>query len=191
MKKTYKDLSPEDELELVLWLGFLEDSIHNAHVQIERWKQLKSGWDLQMFFVAVNCIDDAANGLKRFLSHGDSEFWSILKKFKKMVLQKDIKRLRNNIIHREKLSKLQDEKGNPLPPSPLLILGAYLVDSDEYQFGMHRIKVSDSFDMINLMTQELQFLSSKRLAEFYQNQTGSVEGMIPFTYLHHFPIRKE
>lgn len=189
MKKTYKDLSPEEERELVLLLGFFQESIQNTFLQMERWRQLKNGWDIQIFFIALMRLDEAAKLLKRFLACPDNEVWSILQKFRRKIKLQKISKLRNDIIHPGKISKLQDQKGKPLPETPIVHLGSYLVDSDEYQFGAHRIKVSDSFDLVNQMTQELKTLSSDRLKEFYQ--TGSVEGMIPFTYLHHFPMRRD
>ena len=186
--KTYKDLPSHEETELVLLLGFFEDSLQNAHIQMDRWKQLKSGWDLQMFFIAVMRIDEASEGLKHFVDHDDEEVWSILKEFRKKVEQHQIRELRNDIIHPRKISKLRDQKGKPLPENPILHLGTYHVDKDKYYFGKYRINLSKIFDLVNQMTQELRTLSSRRLTKFYQNRTGDVEGMISFPYLHHFPF---
>ncbi|MFA6097909.1 MAG: hypothetical protein WC788_09900 [Candidatus Paceibacterota bacterium] len=68
--KTYKDLTLEQELEYILWLRFFEHSVDNALVQIQRWNRSKNGWDLEMFFVSVSCIDDAIVALNRFLNLG-------------------------------------------------------------------------------------------------------------------------
>ncbi len=184
MKKTYKDLSPQEETELVLWLSFLEDSVRNAELQLERWKDLKNFWDLHMFFVAVIFVDDAAKRLKSFLSYDDDEVWAILKKFRKEVEGYYLEDLRNEIIHREKIFKLQDKKGNPLPPSPILILGEYIADTDEYIFGTHRIKVSEAFDLLQELVQDIRDLFGKRLKEY--SETKDLTGMIPFTRLHMF-----
>ena len=183
--KSYKDLSPRQEIEYVLWLDFFEDSVHNAYVQKKRWKDTISGWDLQMFFVAIVCADDAAIGLKRFLSH-DNEVWTVLKKFRKEVKQYQIRELRNDIVHRDNIAKLQDKKGNPLPNSPILLLGVYNATTDEYSFGIHRVKVSKIFDLIDRMTHELRKLLSDRLMNFYKT-AGDLKGMIPFTHLRNFP----
>jgi hypothetical protein len=181
MKKTYKDLTPQEETELVLWLGFFEHSVQNAYLQMKRWRRLRSFWDLDMFYVAAICVDDAAKGLKRFLSYNDDEVWAILKRFRDKVKEYNLKDLRNDIVHREKIVKLQDRKGNPLPESPILVLGGYNVDKDEYSFGTHRIKISETFNLVKEMTKDIRKLARSRLAEFYK--TGDYEGMIPFTHL--------
>jgi hypothetical protein len=183
MPKTYEDLPPQEETELVLWLGFFEDSVHNAHTQMKRWKHLKSGWDLHMFFVAVVHVDDAAKGLERFLSY-DADVWAILKEFREKVKEYNLRDLRNDIVHRERIFRLQDKKGNPLPESPILLLGAYDVSRDEYSFGTHRVKISQTFDLINAMTEDIKRALTNRLTEFYK--TENLAGMIPFTYLHSF-----
>jgi hypothetical protein len=182
MDKTYKDLSPQEELELVLWLGFLEESLRNAHIQIKRWKDSNKSWDLNMFFVAVACVDDAINGLKQYLSC-DSEVWIILKKFKKEVEAHKVRDLRNDIVHRDRLIKLQDKNKNPLPKSPLLILGGYLVDKDEYYFGKHIIKISDAFHFVEETIEAITTVINNRHNEFYS--TKSFRGMIPFTFSLH------
>ncbi len=190
MGKSYKDLSPEEELELTLLLGFFQESVQNAYLQMERWSQQKRGWDLQMFFVAMMCVFEATTGLKRFLEHDDPEVWSILKRFRDKVDRQKIGELRNDIIHPKQISKLQDQKRKPLPKSSVLHIGSYHVDRDEYYFGKHKIRIPEAFDLVTQMIQELRTLTTSRLTDFYQNQTGAVEGMIPFTYLHHFPLRE-
>ena len=184
MKKTYKDLSPQEETELVLWLGFFEDSVQNAQMQIKRWKHLKNGWDLLTFFVAVVWIENATKGLEHFLTKDDAEVWAILKEFKKTVERYKLKALRNDIVHRERIFKWWDKKRNPLPPSPILMLGVYMADKDEYCFGIHRVKISEVFNVVETMIQDIKRIAANRLTEFYE--TGSFPGMIPFTYLHVF-----
>lgn len=165
MNKTYKDLPPQEEVELKLWLDFFEDSVKNAYLQMNRWKDLRSGWDLQMFFVAITFIDDAANGLKRFLSN-DDEIWAILSGFRKEFEAHNLRGLRNEIVHPKNLFKWQDKKGNSLPTSPLLILGAYHVDKDEYYFGTHRIKLSEVFEFLETMAIAIKKVLENRLEQF-------------------------
>jgi len=83
MNKTYKDLSPQDEFELVLWLGFLKDSVRNASMQMKRWRLAANSWDLQMFFVAVHSAYVASCKLESGLLSSDKEIHDILEKFTK------------------------------------------------------------------------------------------------------------
>jgi hypothetical protein len=185
MKKTYQDLPPQEETELVLWLTFFKDSVRNAQTQMKRWKHSGSFWDLEMFFLAVVWADHAARGLECFLSaDADGHVWDILGKFRDKVKEHNLWDLRNDLVHREKLFKLQDKKRNPLPPSPMLMLSVYSADNDEYSFGIHKIRLSEVFGLIDITTQDLKRLFESRLAEFYS--TGSLPGMIPFTYLRSF-----
>ncbi len=178
--KSYNDLPPQEEIELVLWLGFFEDSVNNAHMQIKRWEQTRNAWDLQMFFIAVTCMYDAIKCLGGFLTN-DAEIWKILKEFKRKVEKYNLKKLRNDIVHPKDIFKNQDRQGNPLPKKSILILGAYLVDKDEFIFGTHSIKVSEAFDVVRTLTQEWRTVLDNRLSEFYE--TKELEGMIPFTHL--------
>jgi hypothetical protein len=181
--KTHKQLPPEKELELVLWLGFLEDSINNTLTQKRRWKRSQNAWDLHMFFIGVAGIDDAIVGLKEFLS-SDNELWSTMRSFRKKIKRYNLRELRNDIVHREKLFKLQDRTGKPLARSPLLILGAYIEGKDEYVFGTHKINISDAFRTVEALLRDLKRILATRLRDFYI--TKEYEGMIPWTHLHMF-----
>ena len=188
MKKTYKDLSPEEDVAFELWWGFFEDSIRNARTQIKRWKLSEDNWDLEMFFVALAFVDDAANGLSSFLTY-DTEVWPLLKRFRDRFGEESdnalkLRALRNDIVHRKKLTQLQDRKGNPLSTLPFVIVGAYHADKDEYYFGNHKIVVTEAFDLVQTLTHELKTLLADRIGEYYS--TGRVTGMIPFTHLRSF-----
>jgi len=129
--KTYKDLSLEQELEYTLWLSFFEQSIDNALVQIKRWNKSKKGWDLEMFFMAVSCIDDSVVAINKFLNFGkdfvnEPELNNALKEFRKKIKNHHIKDIRNDLIHRERLSKQQDKKSNSLPKRSILVLDPFL-----------------------------------------------------------------
>jgi hypothetical protein len=185
--KSHKELSKESEVELVLWLGFLEDSIDNALLQKRRWINSHKVWDLHTFFVAVSCIDDAIVGLKKFLSF-DKEIWTVLKSFRANVRKYKLNDLRNDILHREKIFKLQDKKGKPFLKTPILILGGHNGSKDEYIFGSHRISLPEAFQRVSVLRKEIGKILIKRLDDFYK--TGKYEGIIPWTSLRSFGINK-
>ena len=179
ISKNYKQLSQKEEVELVLWLSFLNDSIRNALTQKRRWKNGHNFWDIQTFFVALINIDDAIVGLKKFLDYNDREFWEILKLYRKEVEKLRLGDLRNDLLHRNKIFKQQDKKGNPLPKAPILILGGYNFSTDEYTFGVHRIKVSDTFQFLQQLVKTTRKLFKVRLREYYES--NRYEAIIPWT----------
>ena len=185
--KSHKELSIESELELVLWLGFLEDSIENALVQKRRWMNSNKSWDLHTFFVAVACIDDAIAHLSTYISY-DKEIWTVLKTFRKIVRKYKLSHIRDDILHRDKIFKLQDRKGKPFLKTPLLILGGHNLSKDEYIFGVHRISLPEAFQCVSVLRQEIRKILIKRLDDYYK--TGKYEGIIPWTNLRSFGINK-
>lgn len=182
ISKTHKELPQEKEIELVLWLSFLDDSIRNALIQKRRWKNRHVFWDLQTFFVAIVNIDDAIVGIKKFLEYYDLEFWIILKSYRKNVERFKLRDLRNDLLHRNKIFKQQDKKGNPFPRTSILILGGYNFSSDEYTFGLHRIKVSDTFQILQELIKAIRKLFTERLREYYKS--NKYEAIIPWTNVH-------
>ncbi len=62
-------------------------------------------------FVCLINIDDAIIGLKKFLDYNDSEFWGMLKTFRKDISRFKLGDLRNDLLHRNKIFKQQDKKG--------------------------------------------------------------------------------
>lgn len=177
--QTYKQLPQKEEIELVRWLGFFNDSVRNALVQKRRWKSNHSFWDIKMFFVALINIDDAIVGLKKFLDYDDRGFWEILKSFRKDISRLNLGDLRNDLLHRNKIFKQQDKKGNPLPKSPILILGGYNFSNDEYRFGTHVIKMSDTFLIVQQLIRDTRKLFKERLREYYDQE--QYEAIIPWT----------
>ena len=168
-----------NSLAQTLDAGFFDDSIANALIQKRRWKRNPNFWDIQTFFVALINIDDAIVGLKRFLDFNDSEFWKILKSYRREVERFKLGDLRNDLLHRNKIFKQQDKKGNPLPKSSILILGGYNFSSDEYIFGVNKIKVSEAFQFLQRFIEEIRKLFKERLCEYYKsNKYGAI---IPWT----------
>jgi len=176
---TYKQLPKEDEIELVLWLGFLDDSIGSALVQKRRWKRYHNFWDIQMYFIALINAEDAMVGLKKFLSYHDREFWGVLKSFRNSTDKIKLGDLRNDLLHREKIFKLQDKKGQPLPNKSVLVLGGYNFSNDEYMFGTHVIKVNDTFLLVQNCVKNIRKLFKDRLIKYYES--GKYEAIIPWT----------
>lgn len=185
--KNYKDLTHEKELELVLWLIFLEDLIENAFVQIRRWKRFKNGWDLNMLIVITANIDDARENLKQFL-YFDKEIWDIFQTFNREFRKNRLRYLRNDIIHPKMLFKLRNKKGQPLLKSPILNIGGYNVDKDEYVFGSNAIIISDMFEIIETLSKNIRSVLEAKLKSFYD--TGVYEGIIPWTMLRSFSKKK-
>lgn len=185
--KNYQDLPPEKETELVLWLGFLENSIENAFVQIRRWKRFKNGWDLNMLIVIIANIDDAKENLRQFLSF-DKEIWDVFQIFEKKFKKNKLRDLRDDIIHPKLLFKLQNKKGQPFLKSPILNIGGYNVSNDEYKFGSNIIIISDIFEIIDTLSKNIRTILETRLRSFYE--TGACEGIIPWTTLHGFNKKK-
>lgn len=190
--KTYKDLSLEQDLEYTLWLIFFKDSIDNALVQIKRWNRSKKRWDLEMFFMAVSCIDDAVVAINKFLNLGqdyvnEPELNKVFKEFRKKIKNHYIKDIRNDLIHRERLSKQQDKKGNLLPKRSILVLGGYNFSTDEYEFNTYKIILSKIFTIIRNFKKELKTIFEKKLQHFYQvEEVKDFKSMIPYTFLHTF-----
>jgi hypothetical protein len=193
--KTYKDLTLEQELEYTLWLVFFEQSIDNALFQIKRWNKSKKGWDLEMFFMAVSCIDDAVVAINKFLNLGkdfvnEPELNNAFKEFRKKIKNHNIKDIRNDLIHRERLSKQQDKKGNSLPKRSILVLGGYNFSTDEYEFNACKIKLSEIFSIIRNFKKEIKIIFEKKLQHFYQiEEVKDFKSMIPYTFLHTFEGR--
>lgn len=185
--KNYKDLPREKEIELVLWLHFLEDSIENAFVQIRRWKRFKNGWDLDMLIVIIANINDAKENLRQFLSF-DKEIWDIFQVFEKEFNKNKLRDLRDDIIHPKLLFKLQNKKGQPFLKSPVLNIGGYNVSKDEYTFGSNTIIISDVFAIIETFSKNIRSVLKTKLRSFYE--TGVYEGIIPWTVLHGFNRKK-
>lgn len=185
--KNYQDLPPEKETELVLWLGFLENSIENAFVQIRRCKRFKNGWDLNMLIVIIANIDDAKENLRQFLSY-DKEIWDIFQIFEKKFKKNKLRDLRDDIIHPKLLFKLQNKKGQPFLKNPILNIGGYNVSKDEYTFGSNIIIISDIFEIIDTLSKNIKIILETRLRNFYK--TGAYEGIIPWTKLHGFNNKK-
>lgn len=190
--KTYKDLSLEQELEYILWLSFFKDFIDNALVQIKRWNRSKKSWDLEMFFMAVSCIDDAVVAINKFLNLGQNfvnepELNNAFKEFRKKIKNHHIKDIRNDLIHRGRLSKQQDKKGNSLPRRSILVLGGYNFSTDEYEFNTYKIKLSEIFAIIRNFKKEIKTIFKKKLQQFYQvEEVKDFKSMIPYTFLHTF-----
>jgi|SRR3989344_531374 len=194
--KTYKDLSQEQELAYVLWLRFLEDSVNNALIQARRWNKTKQGWDLEMFFVAVSSIDDAVIAVNRFLNLGEeyvneSELKALFKGLRKKIKDYHIKDIRNDLVHRERVSKQQDNKRKSLPKRSILVLGGYNFTTDEYEFNIYKIKVSEFFSVIRNFRKDIKKILNKKLQIYYQvEEIKDYESMIPFTFLHGFEKTK-
>lgn len=190
--KTYKDLSLEQELEYTLWLSFLKDFIDNALVQIKRWNRSKKGWDLEMFFIAVSCIDDAIIAISRFLNLGkdfvnEPKLNNAFKEFRKKIKNHHIQDIRNDLIHRERVSKQQDKKGNSLPKRSILVLGGYNFSTDEYEFNIYKIKLLEIFTIIRNFKKEMKIIFEKKLQQFYQEEeVKDFKSMIPYTFLRIF-----
>lgn len=190
--KTYKDLSLEQELEYTLWLDFFKQSVNNALFQIKRWTKSKKGWDLEMFFMAVSSIDDAVVAINKFLNLGkdfvnEPELNNALKEFRKKIKNHHIKDIRNDLIHRERLSKQQDKKGNSLPKRSILVLGGYNFSTDEYEFNTYKIKLSEIFFIIRNFKKEIKKIFEKKLQQFYQvKEVEDFKSMIPYTFLYTF-----
>lgn len=185
--KSYKDLPHEKEVELALWWGFLEDLIDNAFVQIRRWKRFKNSWDLNMLIVIITNIDDAKENLRQFLSY-DKEIWNVFKIFEKKFKKNKLRDLRDDIIHPRLLFKLRNKKGYPFLKSPILNIGGYNVSKDEYTFGSNKIIISDVFEIIKTLSRNIKNVLETRLRSFYE--TGTYEGIIPWTMLHGFNKKK-
>ncbi|MCL4248106.1 MAG: hypothetical protein KJ065_08165 [Anaerolineae bacterium] len=182
----YKDLSPEEERELNLWLRFLLESVENACTQITRWKRNRNGWDLQMFFVAVGCIDEAIVGLGNlgFFAGAEPEFWDVLDKFRRGCTELKLIDLRNN-IHRDRLYNRKNKRRRALPEGPIFILGGYNLTTDEYTFSTITINVSDAFALVQTLRSDIGKIFRKKLTKFYKTQEYE-KGMIPWTLLHSF-----
>ncbi|MEK7450792.1 MAG: hypothetical protein AAB662_02545 [Patescibacteria group bacterium] len=185
--KNCKDLPREKEIELSLWLGFLEDLIDNAFVQIRRWKRFKNGWDLNMLIVIIANIDEARENLKQFLCF-DKEIWEVFRIFERKFRKNKLKYLRNDIIHPKLLFKLQNKNGQPFLRSPILNIGGYNVSKDEYTFGSNIIILSETFEIIETLSKNIRSILETRLRSFYEN--GIYEGIIPWTKLHGFNKKK-
>jgi len=194
--KTYEDLSLEQELEYTLWLSFLESSVDNAFIQARRWNKTKQGWDLEMFFVAVSCIDDAVIAVNRFLNLrqeyvDEPELKAIFKELRKKIKNYHIKDIRNDLIHRELVFKQQDKKKNPLPKRSILVFGGYNFTTDEYEFNIYKIKVSEFFSIIRNFKKDIKAILDQKLQNFYQvKEIKNYKSMIPFTSLHGFEKSK-
>lgn len=139
------------------------------------------------FFVAMSCIDDAIVGLKRFLSY-DKEIWTVLMSFRANVRKYKLNDLRNDILHRKKIFKLQDKKGEPFLKTPILILGGHNVNKYEYIFGVHKISLPEAFQSVSILRREIRKIFVKRLEDYYK--TGKYDGIIPWTALRSFGINK-
>ncbi|MFZ2970255.1 MAG: hypothetical protein WA063_03855 [Minisyncoccia bacterium] len=190
--KTYKDLSLEQELEYMLWWSFLEDYVNNALTQIERWDGSKQNWDLEMFFVAVSCIDDAVQRIRNFLNLGngfvnESELDNVFKEFRKKIKYYKIKDIRNDLIHREQVFKQKDSKGKLLPKKSILILGGYNFTTDEYEFNIYKIKLSVIFSVIKILKKDIKTILNEKLQVFYKvKEVNDYKSMIPFNILRGF-----
>lgn len=187
--KTYKDLPLEQEVEYMLWWSFLEDYVNNALTQIKRWDRSKQSWDLEMFFVAVSCIDDAVVAVKRFLNLGkdfikEPELDDVFNSFRKKIKNYKVKNIRNDLIHREQAFKQKDSKGNLLPKKSILVLGGYNFATDEYEFNIYKIKVSEIFSVIKNLKKDIKKFLNEKLQVFYK--VKDYKSMIPFNILQSF-----
>lgn len=190
----YKDLTHEEELELVLWLDFLEESIENARVQITRWKRNWNSWDLQMFFVAVGCIHEAKKGLSDlgFFAKVEVGFWNELKCFsleseKIKLISPNGQGLRDN-IHRDRIYNRKNKKAKKIPNSKVLNFGSYNATTDEYTFIDTTIKVSEAFFLVKRLQKNIKKILDKKLTKFYAGHKH--KGMIPWTKLRSFNGRQ-
>lgn len=196
MKKSkptfYKDLSNTDEVELVLWFDFLKESIDNALIQKRRWKRNGSFWDIQVFFVAVGCIDEAIKGLGNlsYFARVEQRFWAVLTKFQNNIGQQNLKELRDH-IHRDRIYNRKNKKAKPLPKGPLFIFGGYNLNKDEYTFLTHTIKVGEAFKAVIDLKKELKAILNKKLIKFYKSRSSDYNsGMISWTYLRSFNYKR-
>ena len=87
--------------------------------------------------------------------------------------------LRNGLLHRKKIFKQQDKKGNPLPKAQILILGGYNFTTDEYTFGMSTIKVSDTFQFLQQLIKATRKLFKERLREYCES--NKYEAIVTWT----------
>jgi len=190
--KTYKDLPQKKGLELVLWLSRLNESLENSKIQMNRWNRNKKGWDLELFFISIVFIDDATRLLKPLLTFSkdyikEKELVAILKEFRKIVKKYNINNLRNDLIHREKIFKLQNRKGKRFFDISVLVLGGYNFTTDVYTFGpLYNIKVHEVFEVVKKLEKDLKELYAKKLNDSYASKNNKYESMIPYSLLRSF-----
>ena len=193
--KTYKDLSQKESSEFVLWLSYFKETLDNNQIQMTRWSRSKNPWDIEMFFISLICVDNAIIGLKRFLNFGEDfineeELWSIMKQFRKELAGYGINDLRSDLLHRKKIFKLQNKKGESFPPSSILILGGCNLTTNEYQFGpYHYIKISEIFTKVRKFKKDIKKIYKKKLEDFYMDKNNEYKSMIPFGFLHTFETK--
>ncbi|QQG43204.1 MAG: hypothetical protein HYW45_03310 [Candidatus Daviesbacteria bacterium] len=189
----YKDLSNEDEKELVLWLAYFEESVNNSLTQKRRWKRNMDNWDLQMFFVAVRCIYEATEGLMnlRFFCNNEPGIWKAMSSFRRYFDGTSLKDLRDESIHRDQLYNRKSKQKRPLQVGSLIILGGLIVNSNEYvyQNGVHKIKVLETFQIIEALAREIRLALDKRIKKNPDPMTYN-KGMIPWMDLRSFIRRK-
>lgn len=181
--KSHKDLPVDKEIELVLWWGFLEDSIDDAFVLTHRWKRLKNVWDLKTLVIIIAIIEEARVNLKQYLSI-DTGLWEVFKTFERKYRLYKLGDLRNDIIHPRMLFKLKKRNGQPFLKTPILNIGGYSLDKDVFTYGSNVIIVSDVIEIVENLSKEIRGVLESKLKDFYK--TGRYEGMIPWTALHGF-----
>lgn len=185
----YKDLSNEDEKELILWLGYFEESVEHSLVQKRRWKRNKDNWDLQMFFVALECIYESTDGLMKlgFFCSNEPEVWRSISSFRKYFESTSLKDLRDGSIHRDQLYNQKSKQKRPLQVGSVIILGGLIVNSNEYlyQSGVHKIKVLETFQVIEDLAREIRLTLDNKIRKNPDPMTYD-KGMIPWTHLRSF-----
>lgn len=181
---SYRALTFAQEREYILWLGYLDESVKNAILQISRWKRNYQGWDLHMFFVATVGIDDSAENLVRYVG-GDTEFKSVLDTFRKSFKANCISDWRNNLLHRKRIYKNENSKGKRLPDKSIYIFGGYNFSTDMYEFEPYKVRLSDAFLMVKNLRKRIRLLIKERRMQAYLDKSNApIPGMIPYTMLH-------
>ncbi len=192
--KFYKDLSTKDELELILWLGYFEDSVNNSLIQKYRWKRNKTTWDLQMFFIAVRCIYEATEGLMKlgFFCGNEPEIWKAMTSFRDYFKKTSLKDLRDESIHRDWLYNQKSKQKRQLQAGKIIILGGLAISSQEYeyQFGIHKIKVLATFRVVETLARGIRVILDKKIKDHPDSMTYN-KGMISWNHLRSFLRRRK
>lgn len=166
-----------------------KDLFENTLRQVDRWNNEHRFWDLEMPFLALIHLDNAIDRLKKLLNRGQDWFWeeeflSQLEKLKKYIEDHDIKNLRNDLVHREKIYKHQDRKGEELPLEFVLILGGYNHTNGIYEFGPnYRINLPELFSTVETTRNEIAKICKNRLISYYSHKKRFQDRLIPFTAL--------
>jgi len=187
--ESYRDLEPADENELNLWLDYFEDSLKNSLTQIRRYKINTTNWDLQMFFVAANCVYDATQGLMKleFFCKNEIAVWDKISKYRKYFEITKLKDLRDESIHKDWLYSQKSKQTRPLQAGNIIHLGSLLITSDEivYQNGIHKANILDAFRAISELSKDLKLVFKRKIKKNPDRSKYCI-GMISWFYMKNF-----